>query len=178
MPVGAMCNIWGNHGKYWTPELKNWSMRFVTRAVCEDWATSEACGSYGFQGIWIKEKRKRPTEVALDSNQTHLRWFPEQALTAWTSWKLPREGRTAELECKWRCSVPDVLTLPSGKSCSVCLWDRASMTVTLVSTLSLCNRETTFLKKVQRSLSCKISLRNSCWSLTSVISVGFSFSVT
>lgn len=32
-------------------ELKNWSMRFVTRALCEDRATSEACGSYGFQGI-------------------------------------------------------------------------------------------------------------------------------
>jgi len=50
--------------------------------VCEDQVTSEACGSYGFQGIRIKEKRKRPTKVALNSNQIHLRQFPEEVLTA------------------------------------------------------------------------------------------------
>lgn len=75
--------------------------------------------------------------------------------------------------------MPDVL-LPSGKSFSVFLWDRASMTVISVSTLSLCKRKTKFLKKVQRSLSCKINLKllNFYLSLTSTISIGFSFSVT
>lgn len=58
-------------------ELKNWSMWFITRAVCKDQVTSEACGSSGFQGIRIKDKRRRPTKTDLYSNQICSRFLKQ-----------------------------------------------------------------------------------------------------